>query len=792
MRRDCMPILRTIFLILSLLAAGCAAKKTPPPTPQPVRTTRAAPLSRATLSAKAPSPGAEQNFNAAFEAARAERWGTVLLVCRNIQEQYPGTTWYKRALFLNEQAWIRLDQPDEAAASMLRVRTEYPEMADYAVHLLAEYRFSSGRYSEAAALYGMLVRDYPKSSLRQRAEFGRAMGLLESYAYVQSIDAFRSFLDANPDSEYAPAAGLGLGRALTAEARFAEAVKTYQELWIEYAGASSDSDAVKALADLAAAGVDVPAFTNDQLYERGKILSRPNYYDKAMEVFTTLLGRNLAGPRRADVMVRSGIALFNLNRRAESAEILDKMVRSFPSDARTPDALYWLGRSAAKLGDYDTALKSYQKLLDRFPENEWADDALFYMGTIYRETGDLKKALRCYNRMGVDYPASKYADSAVWWRAWAWYTAGDYHKTEQTLQELIHAYPRSFLVNQARYWQGRAAEKAGKPSRAKTYYEKVLRSGPYTYYGHRAEERLENMASSVAAETDSPAGEGADVCRTAACAEDLLGEYEMEEGPPVWTAETKQMLAAEPAFRKTLELMSLNMKKDAARELWLLQTSKPRRRGMLIGLSKAFFELGDFGRSLQLVLRNYDRYLDRSWDGTPDDLWLLAYPQGYWDSIVAHARKYGQDPYLVAAVIREESQFVADALSPAGARGLMQVMPSTGEWVAKRIKLDGFDRGKLFDPDTAVQIGTWYIGHLMKQFKGDPLLMAAAYNAGPDAVAGWISKNGYNGERDVFVEMIPFSETRNYVKKVLRNYSEYKRIYGKTGAAGEALVRRTE
>ncbi|OGW40748.1 MAG: hypothetical protein A2010_16230 [Nitrospirae bacterium GWD2_57_9] len=116
----------------------------------------------------------------------------------------------------------------------------------------------------------------------------------------------------------------------------------------------------------------------------------------------------------------------------------------------------------------------------------------------------------------------------------------------------------------------------------------------------------------------------------------------------------------------------------------------------------------------------------------------------------------------------------------------MQVMPATGEWIAQNIRLQGFDRTKLFESDMAINLGTWYIAHLMKRFKGDPLLVAAAYNAGPEAVAAWISRSGGILERDEFVEAIPFSETRGYVKKVLRNYFEYQRIYDRTdqGIAG--------
>ena len=334
-------------------------------------------------------------------------------------------------------------------------------------------------------------------------------------------------------------------------------------------------------------------------------------------------------------------------------------------------------------------------------------------------------------------------------------------------------------MHQARYWQGRIAERTGTPEKAAALYAKVMKRGSYTYYGYRAGERLAQAGTPNAAAPLEPIVNVSAPCAEANCSEDPLVTYDTDDGPPVWTEETRQLLTTQPSFRKTLELMHLEMKKEAAAELWYLQDRLPRKRGALIGLSKAFFELGDYHRSLLLVLRNYERYLEGDVREMPADLWLLAYPQGYWDSILSHSRKYGQDPYFIAAIIREESQFHAEALSPAGARGVMQVMPATGEWIAQNIRMPSFDRARLFESDTAINLGTWYISHLMKRFKNDPLLVAAAYNAGPEAVSGWLDKNGRTRDRDEFVEAIPYSETRGYVKKVLRNYAEYRRIYGK-------------
>ncbi len=777
-------ILSIIFLTLSACAAGNAVA------PVVVDVVPPRPASQPAKILTIPETGPEQSLRAIREAYQARDGETVLLLAQHVVEHYPDTPLYKRSLFLMEQALIQLDRASEADAAMLRVKAEYPELADYAVFILAEYHYAKARYTQAAALYQHLTETYSKSSLVTRSLFRRAQALLESYAYLQAAEAFEQFLQDNPRSELAPAAGMGLGRALTAEASLAQAVRAYQNVWIRYPGNPNDLDVEKALAELKAGGVEIPEPLPAELYERGMILSRSNQHEKALESFVKLLEKEPDSPNRPEVMLRTGIAAFYLNRRGEAAVVLEKMVKDYPTDQRTPEALYWLGKAYSRLGDWERGIKTFQKILDRYPDSEWADDALFLIGNIHRETGDVKKALLVYRRLAEEYPESKFADSSIWWRAWSHYTAGDYKKSEQVLQELVNRRPRSFLVNQAWYWQGRAAEKRGDLSKAVSYYEQVLKKGPFTYYGYRAAERITAIeTSSGPVEKIGVSADSIVLCGEVLCTDDPAPSCDTDNGPPVWTEETRQLLAAEPSFRKALELMHLDMKKEAAAELSYLQESMPRRPGMLIGLSKAFFELGDYHRSIMLVLRNYERYLEGSLSNTPEDLWRLAYPQGYWESILSYARQYNQDPYFIAAIIREESQFHAEALSPAGAQGLMQVMPATGEREAQLIKLRGFDRSKLFDSDVGINIGTSYLGHLMKRFKGDTLLVAASYNAGPEAVISWISKNGYGKDRDVFVESIPFAETRGYVKKVLRNYAEYKRIYGRNARSVDPGLR---
>jgi soluble lytic murein transglycosylase len=734
-------------------------------------------------------PDPEKGLKTAIEALKGGNADAALVIARRVFDQYPHTQWYGRALFLTMQSLIKLDRAEEADAAMLRVQAEYPDLADYALFLLAEYHYSGGRYSEAVALYEQVAERYPKSLLAARSMYRRGITLLASYSYAAAADVLGSYLRDNPRADNASDARLGLARALTAEARLDEAVQLYRDLWIRYPGKAIDQETERALADLRGGGIDIPEYTNEELYERGRNLSLLGQPDRAVEVYQKLIASELSAPQRPELYLRTGVALYNLRKRDAAIVILEKLIHEYPSDPRVPEALYWTGRAYGKNGDDERAVKTFRKLLDRFPGSDWCGEALYFTGNIHRDANDKKKAIQAYKRLARDYPDSRFADSATWWVAWSFYSSGEYRKAEQALQDLINRYPRSILLNQARYWQGRAAEKRDDLSRASAYYSHLVKKAPYTYYGYRAGERLSRLkAGTKAIPAEMSLNEPAD-CQAGPCPGDPPAPPENEAGPPVWTDEAKEVLSAHPSYKKTLELMSLEMRKEAAQELSSLQDRIPKKSGMLLGLSKAFFELGDYYHSLLLVLRNYENYLESPDGGASGDVWLLAYPQGYWESVLSYSRKYGQDPYFIAAVIRAESQFSPEALSPAGARGVMQVMPATGEKVARLIPLPGFIPARLFEPDTAINIGAWYIGSLMKRFKGDPLLVAAAYNAGPEAVQAWISKNGYHGEGDVFVESIPYYETRGYVKKVLRNYAEYRRIYGKAPAIAPGQAR---
>ena len=197
-------------------------------------------------------------------------------------------------------------------------------------------------------------------------------------------------------------------------------------------------------------------------------------------------------------------------------------------------------------------------------------------------------------------------------------------------------------------------------------------------------------------------------------------------------------------------------------------------KGLIWRSSLVLNEYGEY-RSLQTIVVNH--YLgDLKRIPIKDQkVWTFAYPRPYWIDVKNFSKNAGIDPYLSLAIMREESLYQADVVSPASARGLMQLMPYTGKRVAKIIGLKLKDEKDLFDPKINIQLGTSYLGQISKRFR-EVIQIAGSYNAGPGRMKEWLRRFP-NRDLDEFVESIPYIETRNYVKRVFRTHQLYRAIY---------------
>lgn len=154
----------------------------------------------------------------------------------------------------------------------------------------------------------------------------------------------------------------------------------------------------------------------------------------------------------------------------------------------------------------------------------------------------------------------------------------------------------------------------------------------------------------------------------------------------------------------------------------------------------------------------------------------LRYPLRYEDSIRLNADRFGLDPYHVAAVIRTESDFDPQAVSRAGAMGLMQIMPETGDWIAGKLGVADFTPEMLLEPERNIEFGCWYLQFLNERFTADQNLVSAAYNAGHNKVSSWLEDESISEDGE-HLHAIPYKETRDYVQRIAAAYEQYRRLY---------------
>ncbi|HYR96780.1 MAG TPA: transglycosylase SLT domain-containing protein, partial [Candidatus Binatus sp.] len=402
------------------------------------------------------------------------------------------------------------------------------------------------------------------------------------------------------------------------------------------------------------------------------------------------------------------------------------------TDPLAPRALTTAATWRWNADEDEAALRLFAEVVERFPRSAQAADALYAIGRIAQEAGRYDRARASYARVADRFPHADVAPEARWRAGWVRYLSGDMARAEEGFARSAAANRRRARVA-AEYWRGRALERLGRTEQAHEQLGHVADRHRTSYYAGLAEQRLGRSPTPGAPPATAPTGE---------FPADLAGPH----------AERARLLAA------------LGLRRFARLELDALGSDTPRRQ-----LLEAYHAIGAVGAALRLAHAMRPR--------SPGPFRQYLYPLGYWDSVRPAAQASGIDPLLVTAVIRQESLFEPEAVSPVGARGLMQLMPAT----ARRIVGNGATP-RLEDPSSNVRLGVALLAQLLERYGGSVVKALAAYNGGEDAVAKW--ERRYAGrEPDEFVELISFRETRDYVKAVLRNYRLYRALYAVPSAS---------
>lgn len=446
------------------------------------------------------------------------------------------------------------------------------------------------------------------------------------------------------------------------------------------------------------------------------------------------------------VRLRIGIAEFHRGRLSASLRTLARITRE---DLR-PAALYYRGESLRRLERLTTQSRILEELLELETEHPYGARALYSLARARLAENDREAAVPYLRRLAAGYPHSGHAVFAVWHDLWDLYRNGNFERTAPAFERAAREHPGDFRAGQFLYFSGRARERLGRGREAAERYREVVLGYRNSFYGRRAADRL--AASSLAEPTvENPITERGL----------LLDRFRVRRTrEAALVAELHAAGASSRAREAAAAAAEAGEPDDAAfgaMEAWLLGRE------------------GENVPSIQAMRRAAPFFTSAAGDLLPDEYWRLLYPLRYIEGVTEQSARRNLDPFLVAGLIRQESAFAPRTRSPVGARGLMQIMPGTGRALARveglRWRLSG-----LYDPGVNIRFGTRYLRQLLDEFGGRRDYALAGYNAGPHRVRNWTGMD-LEIASEQFIEEIPFTETRNYVKLILRNEMLYRRLY---------------
>lgn len=512
----------------------------------------------------------------------------------------------------------------------------------------------------------------------------------------------------------------------------------------------------------------------------------------------------------------------------EVKKALELLLSNYEERKTDFNYLTGLGTAAARAGEVQLAVGSYYQAYKRGGKSRDSRKALYQSAFLSYQFQDYDGAYRKFQEFMKAFPQSGLSQDAKWHLAWIQYLRGDYVVSMRSFKELSVQKSRrgkqSRINERAQYWMGMSLLRLKKFEEAKAVFEKMSKDNLLGYYSIAAADRLKRIEAEMPKRVSKIPSEPT---RRVAMARFSMGETLMPSDEASFSnvseeAESEESLAAsvsnennaEPTDAASEEEVADNTDRpaevaDAESEEdtktsfsspVLMQRFERARDLMILGLPEwAKWDLYDIERKttnreyLKTLMTEYETtenfnrssYIGQVYFGSQRALhgvqgvrylWEHTYPKAYAKFVLGYADKFSLPSELVWGIMRAESQYKRDVVSPVGALGLMQVMPTTGQKVSKLLGEKEFKADSLLEPDSAIKIGSRYLSRLMRTFDNSLPLVAAAYNAGPHRVKTWLASFGER-DMDEMIEHIPFLETRNYVKKVISNIHVYNILY---------------
>ncbi len=686
-----------------------------------------------------------------------------------VRKTSPDSPESKRALFLLGQVYLDNNRAEQSVKVLKQALKEYNVLEDYVRFTLAKAYIDLNQYDAALEQIHKIQKNFANSRVFPQAsllEIKVSLGQGKPEQAVASIDRLiRSLSNKQLKKEYRrelPKLLLKKYQQLKKINKPNQAYKGFRKLYLRYPADSIINEVLEELKQFKKKEFP-PALSTRETIKRTRTLLRNARFKEVVdevERFKKKKGENLPG----SLYFYLERAQKSLIGRKASVETLQDFIKKFPHHSRVQEANYAIAKHLWNLNRDSEAVEYFKKVLQMKPESHWALDSHFMLGRLFEGNKKFKKASKHYGQLARASGSSEYKEKAAWRLGWIPYQQGRFEEAAKGFQENLKRFPKGDLEEQNRFWLAKSYLQLDRQSEGVKALAELNQKFPYSYYGLRAGELLANGKYRVPA-TDPKSPK---IQKT---------NYLSKEAEPV---EPPRALSPKDRFHlnRAQEMVSLRMFKDAAFEIRFVERHTKKNLSGVLWLADLYNASQAYSETVRLLYM-YKNFISKSKEKDLSlQFWRSLYSLSYSSSIQRHADKNKVDPYFVRGLIQQESLFDTHALSPAGARGLMQIMPKTGQRLVNTYtKTDHFVEDSLYDPELNIQLGIKYLSELINEFGDNKPYLLISYNAGPHTLRRWQRRFRNLKDEDVFVESIPYPETRKYIKKVMRNYGIFRTIY---------------
>ena len=756
-----------------------------------------------------------QSADPIIAAVEAEDWQTARAEIGKVRSANEGLFRDKNYEYLLGRIAERTGDTATAVANYQATAANNSKLKEYALWRLARIARSTGDLVLERERLQQLIATAPSSLLFEAATLRLSESFFESGDFAAAASSAQPLTLSKTVGVAREGTAL-MGLAYVRAGKATEARAVFTKLLMQMPDASRPDDyALEAVRQLDAFDNKSPTLSEADHLLRASVYQFNRDFAGARVHYQAVIDRFPQSTTVANATFQIARGFYNEAKYEEAVKLFQKVFDSYPQSSSARDAVGFLGSSYVRMKRTDDAVNAYKLLIDRFPDNPAPERAYLNIIDALHEAGRYPEALNWVQQARTRFKTDLATALVLFAQLRIHMAQGSWATVVRDTDELLKfsdlggtRVPGGTNAAEVTFLRAYALEQLGRTEEATTAYLSIP-EGRNEYYGTRATQRLLDLATNdksrslvrnrlnaLLSESKAASAAGQQEQARAAAQSSLR----LTSDPQTRAEALKYLQAAYnalttyrvPAFSKRTLLKqedNLGPHETLANSLLLLGLYDEALPELLAARKSSAGPDEDYSIAV-LALRagtpnRAVRFGEQIWKTMPADFVIelaprelveLLYPAPFRESLLKHASSRNVDPRFVLSIARQESRFQADAKSIAAARGMMQFIASTANEIAAQVNLQNFTQDDLYNADTSILFGSQYLANLFKQFPNQPQAVAGSYNGGADNLARWIARSRAN-EADRYVPEIGFTQTKDYVYKVMANYWTYQRLY---------------